>query len=349
MSKRFDFVDIAKGLGIMLVIMGHIEHDFVPFCGSVHIPLFFVLSGYLYNIDKTEHAPFGENVFKRVKRLIIPYFIYNMLLYAKYILKHLVSNTLTLKVGGEAFAGFCYSAALLYKGVPAEKNFEGFVFGNGPLWFLTAMAVASIIFYAIIYFVLKHKFDLKKILVACMVLGVTSWLLCRYLPIYLPWSAEMALVGTIFMFFGLCLRKYNAVERFGKKWAVPIVCVIVFAVLHYINGSANMAIQDYGRSLSLYVLLGILGSVIMLYLSLLVDKSRILNRAVSYVGQNTLIILALHMTIISIMVSVLEKINLNMLVEWGGFWTIRFVVGLFGCIIINEFLTKVCKVPKHFL
>lgn len=349
MGRRFDYVDIAKGLGIMLVIMGHIEHDFVPFCGSVHIPLFFVVSGYLYDIDKTEHRTFGENVSKRVKRLVIPYFIYNLLLYAKYILKHFLSHTLSLEVGVESLVGFCYSSALLYKDVPLEQNFEGFVFGNGPLWFLTAMAVSSVIFYGIIYFVLKHRFDLKKVLMSGVVLGVTSWILCRYLPIYLPWSAEMALIGAIFMLFGMCLRKYDAIERFGNKLVIPVIFIIVFALLHYVNGSANMAIQSYGKYMSIYVIMGIIGSVIMLYLSLLVEKSRILNKAISYIGQNTLIILALHMTIISMMVSVLEKLKLNVLLEWGGFWSIRFVIGLIGCIIINEFLTKVCKVPKHFL
>lgn len=95
MGKRLDYVDIAKGLGIMLVIMGHIEHDFVPFCGSVHIPLFFVLSGYLCDLNRTNEAAYGMTVSKRVKRLIIPYFIYNFVLYAKYLLKLVLSDGFT--------------------------------------------------------------------------------------------------------------------------------------------------------------------------------------------------------------------------------------------------------------
>lgn len=349
MGKRFDYVDIAKGLGIMLVIMGHIEHDYVPFCGSVHIPLFFVLSGYLYDIDKKSDMVYGTTVLKRIKRLIIPYFLYNLILYAKYLLKLVLSHEFTAELGVKAAMGFIYSSSLLYKNVSLENNFEGFVFGNGPLWFLTAMAVSSVFFYFIIYFVLKHQFDWKKIIISSVVLCTVSWLLCRCLPVYLPWSFEMALLGCIFMLFGLCIRRYNIVEILKKNIWIPLVCLIVFAGLHHFNGSANMAIQDYGRSMIVYLMLGMLGSVMVLFISLMLEKSALINRAVSYVGQNTLIILAFHMTIISLMVSVLEKLQFTWLLDWDGFFVIRFFVGLFGCLILNEILTKVIKVPKRFL
>ena len=149
MEQRFDDVDIAKGIGIMLVIMGHIEYNYVPFCGSVHIPLFFILAGYLYDIDKTQNRTYGELTGRRVKRLLIPYFIYNMILYVKYLLKLILSHTFTMRLGVQGLLGFVYSSALFYKNVPAEENFEGFIFGNAPLWFLTAMAVSSVIFYFI--------------------------------------------------------------------------------------------------------------------------------------------------------------------------------------------------------
>lgn len=349
MGKRLDYVDIAKGLGIMLVIMGHIEHDYVPFCGSVHIPLFFMLSGYLYDMDKSNREPFGTASQKRVKRLLIPYFIYNLILYAKYLLKLIVSHEFSLGLAGRALGGFVYSSSLLYKNVPLEKNLEGFVFGNGPLWFLTAMAAASVIFNIIIYYVLKHRFHLKKIIISSVVLGVISWLLCRYLPFYLPWSFEMALLGCIFMLFGLCLRNWKIDEVLKRHFEIPLLSLIVFIGLHYVNGSANMAIQDYGRSMTLYLLLGMLGSVIVLFISILLEKYSKINRALSYVGQNTLIILAFHMTIISLMVSVLEKLQFTWLLDWGGFFVIRFCVGLFGCLILNELLVRVIKVPKRFL
>lgn len=349
MERRFDYVDIAKGIGIMLVIMGHIEYDYVPFCGSVHIPLFFILSGYLYDIDKAQDRTYKEQTARRVKRLLIPYFIYNMILYVKYLLKLVLSHTFTMKLGVQGFLGFVYSSALLYKNVPAEENFEGFVFGNGPLWFLTAMAVSSVIFYFVIYFVLNHKFGWAGIIVSSLVLCVLSNTLCRVLPVYLPWSVEVALLGTVFMLMGMCLRKYRVIERTEKQYWLPVVCVLLFALLHYLNGPANLALQDYGRFMSVYLVLGLLGTVVVLWASCRLARSQAINKAISYVGQNTLIILAFHMTCISMLVSVLGKLHLAELTEWGGFFVISFAVGLFGSLILNEILIRFIKIPKRFL
>ncbi len=351
--KRFDYVDIARGLGILLVIMGHIQHDYVPFCGSVHIPLFFIMSGYLYELERDSYKPFSQMVKKRAVRLLVPYFLYNLVLYAKYILSMLVSGEFLAKTAVDAVLGFLYSSSILYKGVPSEANFNGFVFGNGPLWFLTAMVVSSVVFYGITYFVLKQKFDLKKIIVAAVALVAASWLLCTYLPFYLPWTFEMALLGTVFMLMGLSLRRYKVVEKMQDNLrvnlAVCLACLVVFAGLHYFNGSANMAILVYGKSMVVYLVLGLLGTIIVLGISVVIARVLWLNRFLTYVGQNTLIILAFHMTIISIVIAVLNKIGLESLVEWGGLFLITFPAGLFGCIIINEFLTKVIKFPKKYL
>lgn len=349
MERRFDYVDIAKGIGIMLVVMGHIEFDYVPFCGSVHIPLFFILSGYLYDIDKAPDRTYGELAGRRVKRLLAPYFIYNTVLYIKYLLKLILSHTFTVRLALHGALGFVYSSALFYKNVPSEENFEGFVFGNSPLWFLTAMAVSSVIFYFIVYYVLKRRFDWKRIVLSSVVLCVFSFVLCRFLPVYLPWSAEAALLGTVFMLMGMCLRKYQMPETTKKMYLLPAVCIVLFALLHNINGAANLAVQDYGRFMTIYLLLGLLGTYVVLWISLWLAQIKTINRAVSYLGRNTLIILAFHMTIISMMVSVLDRLHFEWLLNRGGSFVIRFAVGLGGCIVLNEILTRFVKVPKKFL
>lgn len=349
MNKRLDYIDIAKGLGMILVILGHIRHDYVPFCGSVHIPLFFVLSGFLYDIDKKPEREYGENVLKRVKRLVIPYFIYNMVLYLKYLLKLMVTHSVGVLNVILPFAGFVYSAPMLYRTGSPENNYEGFVFGNGPLWFLTSMAVSSAIFYFIIYYVLKHRFDIKRIAAVSVILIIIAKLMYSFLPVYLPWSTENAFTGTVFMLFGMCLRKYNTADRIRNNPAVVAGCILVFTALHIFNGSANLAIQDYGRSLAVYVILGMCGSVIVLYISIWIEKCGKIAAAVSYVGKNTLIILAFHMTIISIFVNILEKLQLESFTQTAAYFVAAFFVGLLGCVAINEFVTKICRVPKRFL
>lgn len=56
MSQNRDITfDMMKGIGIILVIIGHLAHGFgwlVPAIYTFHMPLFFILSGYFYKEKK---------------------------------------------------------------------------------------------------------------------------------------------------------------------------------------------------------------------------------------------------------------------------------------------------------
>ena len=75
MSKRIEYIDIARGIGILLVVMGHNDFAVVsPFLYkliySFHMPLFFFLSGYFLN-SATGFWPFVK---KRFNALLKPFF-----------------------------------------------------------------------------------------------------------------------------------------------------------------------------------------------------------------------------------------------------------------------------------
>ena len=57
MKKRLDYLDMTKGLGMILVLIGHLQGDSIftfspyihPLCVfifSFHMPMFFIVSGY---------------------------------------------------------------------------------------------------------------------------------------------------------------------------------------------------------------------------------------------------------------------------------------------------------------
>lgn len=54
-SNRIEEVDISKGIGMVLVITGHlcVSASLRNFIYSFHMPLFFILSGIVYNIART--------------------------------------------------------------------------------------------------------------------------------------------------------------------------------------------------------------------------------------------------------------------------------------------------------
>ena len=57
-TKRIDEVDILKGIGIILMITGHIEFGSVydKWIHSFHMPMFFIISGFLFHVK--EHLMF---------------------------------------------------------------------------------------------------------------------------------------------------------------------------------------------------------------------------------------------------------------------------------------------------
>ena len=62
--KRNDFIDFLKGIGIILVVIGHVSQNerINDFIYSFHMPLFFFISGFLFNYKKEN---FTKNKFKK--------------------------------------------------------------------------------------------------------------------------------------------------------------------------------------------------------------------------------------------------------------------------------------------
>ena len=87
---KFSEIDVAKGLGIILVVMGHSFPDASleggiqnPVCNvifdmiySFHMPLFFFLSGFVAKLALDGRTDKLEIVKKRFFRLMIPYFVW---------------------------------------------------------------------------------------------------------------------------------------------------------------------------------------------------------------------------------------------------------------------------------
>ena len=74
MKKRIEYIDIAKGVAIILVLLGHIETCPAGLKSSIysfHMPLFFILSGYFMK-EGTELRLLAKKLFKS---LMVPYLI----------------------------------------------------------------------------------------------------------------------------------------------------------------------------------------------------------------------------------------------------------------------------------
>ena len=75
MNKRVEWIDIAKGYGILCVIIGHLPLPFFrALRGEIytfHMPLFFFLSGCVFSVNKYN---FKEFLKRKIKTIVVPYF-----------------------------------------------------------------------------------------------------------------------------------------------------------------------------------------------------------------------------------------------------------------------------------
>ena len=115
--QRISWLDTAKGLAILLVVLGHVSFLPTPVLGVIyafHMPLFFFLSGILLFRKKEQFVPFLK---KKVQTLIVPYYLFLLLQVAI--------------LAPVAALGFHHAGAYL-PGVGALS-------GGSELWFLFAL------------------------------------------------------------------------------------------------------------------------------------------------------------------------------------------------------------------
>ncbi|MCD7778938.1 MAG: acyltransferase family protein [Clostridiales bacterium] len=155
-NKRLEEIDIAKGIGIILVILGHAGN--IPgktFIYSFHMPLFFILSGMVMKKDTK-----GTTLIQRIndeRKLIAAYLICSI--------AFLLFGCINLLLGYENIIhllGRTYQAVCL--------------FGISVLWFISCLAIAKIFVYEI-----KSKIINKKIL--ALFAGVLLLIGCTSFPV----------------------------------------------------------------------------------------------------------------------------------------------------------------------
>lgn len=55
MQGRINWIDFAKGVAIILVVIGHVIPESINLFGFIyafHMPFFFIMAGYLLNTEK---------------------------------------------------------------------------------------------------------------------------------------------------------------------------------------------------------------------------------------------------------------------------------------------------------
>ena len=136
---RIGWIDSAKGIGLLLVVIGHLPIPLVPvWIYTFHMPLFFFLSGVVFSGKK---YTFIEFLKKKVKSLVIPYFSLGLVIYFFYVIVNGI-------VGKEN--GLYGSNSEMFVQLLKQEHFW-------TIWFLACLFLVEIIYYWINYLFADKK------------------------------------------------------------------------------------------------------------------------------------------------------------------------------------------------
>lgn len=231
-KKRIPFIDICKGIAMILVIMGHCK--FLPremhcIIYSFHMPLFFAASGYTFSTRKK----FKDFFVSKLKGFILPYFCLCFILY----FFHDILLRGFFKVGRAKAINHIIGIFLGYNTTPYYFS----------MWFLLVTFVAELILYWIIKSTDKLKFKGVIYIILTLTAPLISFTLVKSGVKGSPWSLHLVPVAIGFITMGYVLRMYSEQLKKLCSW-------FSFAVL----GTANV-ILSYFNSKKLTVSTGLFG------------------------------------------------------------------------------------------
>lgn len=272
-NGRLQFIDNMKCIGIVLVIFGHltIPQGLSHWIYLFHMPLFFVISGYLFS-DKKLEAPLKDFAKKSALKYLVPYALFGGIQVAYFALK---------------------SAAANEPDSPAVRTMIlEFLTGQYSIfWFLSSLFLAAVIFFAARRMMgLKAVFALSAILVLLLPLTFGS----EWFPI----PAGNAILAFFFVCAGNCIKKLGLAGFAATPARKIIIAAAALAIslllsAYVVHGSMKEML--FIGPFYAYPVGAVVGTVFIASVSMLLRPGRI----ISFIGANTLVIFGIHMVLIS--------------------------------------------------
>lgn len=328
--KRIEYIDIAKGIGIILVVMGHNDFALIsPFAHkliySFHMPMFFFMSGMFFRPD----MPFWTFIKHRYNRILKPFLAILLLIY---------------------FASISLSKISL---IMASKRLLKAMYANGhyldwvQLWFLPHLFAVSLFAYFFFKVVNRSRvFQFRwVILVVLYITGILSmrlfWpfelnLLGKNLTLYgLPFSIDIALVSGFFFIFGYELNKKQNNAFFANPLTLLISGIALLLLVWYSPARIDFNTRQFD-SLVINTIEAFLGICFVLALSKQLERVSWFSALFSYIGQGSLIILIFQVPIQAYWGQKILAITNNVSFSY---W-ISFLAGVIGPIVINALFIR---------
>lgn len=268
-AERLSWLDILKGIGIILVAIGHIYSNRIVFnwLYSFHMPLFFLAAGWVY-----KEKAILTDIKRRIQTIVVPYFSFGLLVL-------LYWQVIERKFRGSDMS-FMDALLGLFSGCYDNLDF------NVHLWFLPCFFVTVILFNVL------ANLGGRKIAYIVSALMSLIWVV---LPIpVLPWG-----INRVFKYIG-----FYAVGAFFAGRGTKIVdgkigSGVIAAGLLTLNFFLSLHNLTTGI---VWFVTALIGVTAMILISQLINENRILQ----YIGRISLIVLCIHGPVYRIVVKIVS-------------------------------------------
>ena len=294
--KRLGYFDTVKGIGILLVVLGHatfVNERILTFICAFHMPLFFIVSGMLIAYKDEISSSYKDVFHRKLKSIIIPYLWFSL----SYFIIDIGNLCVVHNIDLRTFIVDTIDSATFY--------------GMSVLWFLPALFLSSAGF---LY--LKKKFDDKAVAPLLIVIAIVAYVIkLQFEKLYAVNAGSLlvtSLINVIYIFLRAAIAQsfvgygYYAKKLFdgygdnGSKIKEmlssrtgALISGVIFLALNIAlaipNGCADLR-NILLNNVPVYFVAAFAGSLGIIQVLKAIPPVRI----ITYFGKNSLIVMACH-------------------------------------------------------
>lgn len=306
-NGRLVFLDIAKGFLIYLVVLGHLPSDnplYHRYIFWFHMPVFLMISG----IFLKSKSDFKTEISKKIKRLLIPYFFFSLILGTIGRSGDFIKQALGTIWGG-------YGNVTIYT---FPYYFIVVLFGSVCLWYSINNLKVNNLCKWVIAILLYTVFHILSLLVPHAFLD------------RIPWNLDMSFNALLYLMLGKFIVKKKIYNNI--KWVFVSIFVVV---LLYILDSKGIYKYDFDLlhhnwTYLIDIIIPVFCMLLLFAISRLLSKIPYISNFLSYIGKGSLMVLLLHPLFIKIYQNVFSDMNLFLLAFYN----------VLSCILVYYLLCK---------
>lgn len=321
-NKRIIWIDWAKSIGIFIVVLCHIpqystlEKSF--FC-SFQMPLFFLLSGYLYTVPQ---GGFKSTLKKYWTTLIIPYLWFQIIFFPYWLIVQKIDGYLFTP-----YSIFIKPVIDILIGIPI----------NGVTWFIVALLIIKL--YA--YFILRLRYKWLWTSLSCLlIIGVRYIMYMNDNTIKISFAIDSMIHFFAFFFIGYYLKESGKMELIAqdKQKNNYLLFLSFFITLILVSLPRN----SFFSQEPIHYVSGFSGSIFIITFCLIIKK--FIHPVIYTISNGTIIIFGLHwMFIGTINFFVKKALGITGEIQYSTPTAIGIALFI---VFLNYFIILFCK--KHF-